>query len=114
MAAAQSKGTLGMLADLLQAAYPDTDGHDRCPYCGSNAISFTGIRLRLSQIGHDFPCRWLEARENVAAARRTLLYDEDVCECEHLREDHNEACQTVVSSGFRCPCPAFKATALHH
>lgn len=67
----QKKGGLEVLSDLLAAAYPDTDGHDRCPYCGSDA-TFNGLRLRLSQVGHDWPCRWLEARENVAVARKSL------------------------------------------
>lgn len=74
--AERHKGTLAALADLLQAAYPDTDGHDRCPFCLSDA-TFNGIRLRLSQIGHDWPCRWLEARENVAAARKAMASGKD-------------------------------------
>lgn len=57
--------------DRLFVAYPDSDAHDRCRHCGSDAV-FNGIRIPLSKIGHEWTCRWLEARTQVAESRKIL------------------------------------------
>lgn len=64
-------------ADRLFVAYPDTDGDDCCPHCEADA-TFNGLRLRLSQVGHESSCRWLEARTQVAKARRIIAKAEGI------------------------------------